>query len=81
VPRLIDVARGRAVAAVNQELTDLYWDIGAHISRRVSAGGWGEGTVPALAEHTRRRQPGLRKFSASNLWRMRQFYENYRDAV
>jgi len=79
VLRLIDAARGRAVAAVNRELIDLYWNIGEHISRKIAAGTWGEGTVDALAEHIRRRQPGMRGFSARNLWRMRQFYETYRD--
>ena len=42
VPRPIDAARGRAVAAVNKELIGLYWDIGEHISRKIAAGGWGE---------------------------------------
>jgi predicted nuclease of restriction endonuclease-like (RecB) superfamily len=79
VLRLIDAARGRAVAAVNKELIDLYWSIGEHISRKVAAGGWGEGTVEALAAAIRRRHPNARGFSAPNLWRMRQFYETYRD--
>src|SRR5438270_3508713 len=79
VLRLIDAARGRAVAAVNKELIDLYWTIGEHISRRIAADGWGEGTVTALAEHIRHCQPNARGFSAQNLWRMRQFYETYRN--
>ena len=33
VVRLIDAARNRAVAAVNKELIDLYWNIGEYISR------------------------------------------------
>ena len=78
VLRLIDAARGRAVAAVNKELIGLYWNIGAHISRKIAAAGWGQGTVEALAEHIRRRQPNARGFSASNLWRMMQFYDTYR---
>jgi predicted nuclease of restriction endonuclease-like (RecB) superfamily len=78
VLRLIDAARGRAVAAVNKELIDLYWDIGEHISRKITAAGWGQGTVEALAEYIRRRQPSARGFSASNLWRMMQFFETYR---
>src|SRR5947209_8573738 len=77
VLRLIDAARGRAVAAVNKELIDLYWNIGEHISRKIAAEGWGQGTVEALAEHIRRRQPSARGFSSQNLWRMRQFYDTY----
>src|SRR5215813_3354377 len=78
VLRLIDAARGRAVAAVNKEMIDLYWNIGEHISHKIAADGWGQGSVEALAEHIRRRQPNARGFSASNLWRMMQFFETYR---
>ena len=77
---LIDAARMRAVAAVNTELIDLYCRIGEYISRRIEADGWGEGTVEALAEYIRKRQPNVRGFSARNLWRMMQFYETYRAA-
>jgi predicted nuclease of restriction endonuclease-like (RecB) superfamily len=79
VLRLIDAARGRAVAAVNKELIDLYWNIGEYISRKIAAEGWGQGTVEALAEYIRTRQPNARGFSASNLWRMMQFFQTYRD--
>lgn len=78
VLRLIDAARTRAVAAVNTALIDLYWQIGEHISRRVAADGWGQGTVGQLADYIQKRQPNARGFSASNLWRMAQFFETYR---
>lgn len=76
---LIDAARTRAVAAVNTTLIDLYWSIGEYISRKIADEDWGKGTVEALADHIQRRQPGRSGFSASNLWRMRQFFETYRD--
>lgn len=76
---LIDAARTRAVAAANTALIDLYWQIGEHISQRIAAAGWGHRTVEELADYIQRRQPGARGFSAQNLWRMRQFFETYRD--
>ncbi|HYV36482.1 MAG TPA: PDDEXK nuclease domain-containing protein [Gemmataceae bacterium] len=76
---LIESARTRAFAAVNQEVIDLYWNIGATISRRVMDDGWGQGTIQALSDHIQRRHPGIRGFSASNLWRMRQFHDTYRN--
>jgi predicted nuclease of restriction endonuclease-like (RecB) superfamily len=79
VLRLIDAARTRAVAAVNTALIDLYWQIGEHICRRIAADGWGQGTVEQLADYIRERQSNARGFSGPNLWRMRQFYETYRD--
>jgi predicted nuclease of restriction endonuclease-like (RecB) superfamily len=79
VLRLIDAARGRAAAAVNTALIELYWQIGQHISQKIADDGWGKGTVEALAEYIRERQPNARGFSAQNLWRMRQFFDTYRE--
>lgn len=76
---LIDAARGRTVAAVNSALIELYWSIGQHISRKTAEEGWGKATVVVLAETIRQRHPTLMGFSASNLWRMLQFHETYRD--
>lgn len=71
-------SRGRALAAVNHELLDLYWRVGEYLSRKVAEQGWGKGTVKQLADWLAAKEPGLRGFSAQNLWRMRQFYELYR---
>ncbi|MDP1693738.1 MAG: PDDEXK nuclease domain-containing protein [Burkholderiaceae bacterium] len=74
---LIQAARQRAFQAVNTELIDLYWRIGEHISRKIAAAEWGDGVVRDLAVHITKTQPGLRGFTRSNLFRMRQFYEAY----
>jgi predicted nuclease of restriction endonuclease-like (RecB) superfamily len=76
---LIEAARARAYAAVNTEMIDLYRSIGEYISLKIASDGWGKGTVAALAEAVRRRYPTVRGYSAQNLWRMRQFFESYRD--
>jgi predicted nuclease of restriction endonuclease-like (RecB) superfamily len=76
---LIDAAKARASTAVNTILIDLYWQLGEYISRKVAAASWGQRTVGALAERIQGRHPGRSGFSASNLWRMRQFFETYRD--
>jgi predicted nuclease of restriction endonuclease-like (RecB) superfamily len=76
---MIDAARMRAFSAVNTTLIELYWSIGEYISRKIADEDWGKGTVAALSEYIQRRQPGRAGFSASNLWRMRQFFETYRD--
>lgn len=76
---LIVTARQRAVQTVNAALIDLYWQVGAIISRKIAAAEWGDGVVAQLAEHIAHTQPGLRGFTRPNLFRMRQFYEAYRD--
>ncbi len=76
---LIQSARQRAFQAVNVELIDLYWQVGQTISRKIEAAEWGDGVVNQLAAFLARTQPGLKGFTRRNLFRMRQFYEAYRD--
>ncbi len=79
VVQLISAARQRAMQAVNTSLIDLYWQVGAIISRKIHSAEWGDGVVAQLATHIAQSQPGLRGFTRPNLFRMRQFYEAYRD--
>ena len=82
ITQLIITARQRAVQAVNTELIELHWQVGAYISRKIEAAEWGDGVVAQLATHLARTQPGLRGFTRANLFRMRKFYEAYRhDAI
>ena len=74
---LIDAARSRALAAVNQELVGLYWQIGEYISRKLASAAWGEGVIEQLADYIARMHPDLKGFTRRNLFRMRQFYETY----
>lgn len=79
VASLISTARQRAVQAVNIELIDLYWRVGAYISAKLETAEWGDGVVDQLALYLAQTQPGLRGFTRANLFRMRQFYEAYRN--
>ncbi len=79
VVALIQGARQQALKAVNTQLIELYWQVGAYISRKLERAEWGDSVVAQLAEHLTLTQPMLRGFTRSNLFRMRQFYEVYRD--
>jgi predicted nuclease of restriction endonuclease-like (RecB) superfamily len=79
ITQLIAAARQRALQTVNTALIDLYWQVGQIISRKIEQAEWGDGVVTQLAEHIAQTQPGLRGFTRPNLFRMRQFYEAYRD--
>ena len=70
-------AQYEALKAVNRELIALYWDIGQTLSGRLENSGWGRSVVANLASDLQREFPGIRGFSASNLWRMRLFFETY----
>ncbi len=68
-----------ALRSVNRELIELYWDIGRLIVQRQEGETWGRGVVENLAADLRLEFPGVSGFSAANLWRIRSFYEEYRD--
>ncbi|MBP5945584.1 MULTISPECIES: PDDEXK nuclease domain-containing protein [unclassified Pseudomonas] len=74
---LIQSSRHKAMQAVNTHLIELYWQVGAHISRKIELAEWGDSVVEQLADHLALTQPGLRGFTRRNLFRMRQFYEAY----
>jgi predicted nuclease of restriction endonuclease-like (RecB) superfamily len=76
---LIATSERNAYRAVNTVLIDLYWQVGEYISRKIEAAEWGSGTVENLARFIAHTHPGLRGFSRPNLFRMKQFYEAYRD--
>lgn len=75
---LIEAARRRAYQAVNTELVGLYWQLGEYISKKIASAEWGTGVVNELAATIARHHPGVRGYTRSNLFRMRQFYETYR---
>lgn len=68
-----------ALKAVNKVLLTLYWDIGHLIVERQASAQWGKSVVEQLAQDLQAEFPGVSGFSASNLWRMRQFYQTYQD--
>ena len=70
-------AQYEALKAVNKELIGLYWDIGRMIVEKQAREKWGRAVVEKLALDLQAEFPGIKGFSASNLWRMRLFYEAY----
>lgn len=79
IVRLIANSREKALQAVNTALIELYWQVGEIISRKVETAEWGEGIVDRLAEYLAKAEPGMRGFTRRNLFRMKQFYEAYKE--
>lgn len=71
----IQSAHISAARAVNRDLILLYWDLGRAIVEKQEQMGWGDSVVEMLARDLQEAFPAMRGFSASNLWRMRQFFE------
>jgi len=79
IAELIQDARNKALTVINRGLIDLYWKIGEYISRKIQDDSWGKSIVQSLSDFLRDFYPDLKGFSAQNMWRMKQFYECYKD--
>ena len=79
ITNLIDQAKQSAYQAVNTELINLYRNIGEYLYQQVENHGWGKSVVKQLSEYLKTTQPNVKGFSSQNLWRMKQFYEGYKD--
>jgi len=77
--QLIKQSRTNAIRAVNAELINLYWNIGEYISKKIEQSEWGDSVVTELAKFIQTYEPEIKGFSDKNLWRMKQFYETYKD--
>lgn len=76
---MIHSAKQKAEYQVNSTIIDLYWSIGEYVSKQIDVNGWGKSTVKALSEYILSKEPGIRGYSSQNIWRMKQFYETYKD--
>ena len=70
-------AQYKAAKAVNAVQLSLYFSIGKYVSEHTRKGYWGTGALEYISEQLQRELPGLRGFSATNLKRMRVFYEEW----
>jgi predicted nuclease of restriction endonuclease-like (RecB) superfamily len=77
--QLIKQSRTNAIKAVNAELINLYWNIGEFISKKIEQSEWGDSVVTELANFIQTYEPEIKGFSDKNIWRMKQFYETYKD--
>jgi len=77
--QLIKQSRASALRTINAELINLYWSIGEYICKKLELAEWGESVVVELAKYIQQNEPEIKGFSDKNLWRMKQFYEAYKD--
>ena len=76
---IIKSARERAFSKVNEELILMYRDIGKYISEKSKDAKYGEKFVDGLADFFAQNYPELKGFTRRGLYRMKQFYELYKD--
>jgi hypothetical protein len=66
-----------AAKSVNREQLSLYYGIGRYVSLNSREGHWGTGAIEIISEQLQKELPGLRGFSATNIKKMRRFYEEW----
>jgi predicted nuclease of restriction endonuclease-like (RecB) superfamily len=76
---IIDNAHNRALKAVNAELIRMYWNVGKYLSRLCSNSDFGDKVIDEVAAFIAQKNPSVKGFNRRGLYRMKQFYETYKD--
>ena len=76
---IIENAKGRALKAVNAELINMYWEVGKYLSDLCAESTFGDKVIDDVAKYISKNAPAIKGFNRSGLYRMRRFYETYKD--
>ena len=76
---IVESAKERAYRKVNEELILMYRDIGEYISKQSENAEYGDAFVQKLADFFAVNYPDLKGFNRRGLYRMKQFYELYKN--
>ena len=71
--------KNRVYRKVNEKLILMYCDIGEYISNQAKNAGYGDAFVQKLVDFFATNYPELKGFTRRGLYRMKQFYELYKD--
>lgn len=76
---IIEAAKHRAIKAVNAELINMYWEVGKYLSSLVAESSFGDKVIDEVAAYIAESSPAIKGFNRRGLYRMKQFYETYKD--
>lgn len=76
---IIETAHNRALKAVNAELIRMYWDIGEYLSSLCANAAFGDKVIDEVASYIASSGKAVKGFNRRGLYRMKQFYETYRN--
>lgn len=76
---IIENAKGRALKAVNSELINMYWEVGKYLSELCAESSFGDKVIDEVAAYISKAAPAIKGFNRRGLYRMKQFYETYKD--
>lgn len=76
---IIENAKSRALKAVNKELITLYWEVGKYLSDLCYNSKFGDKVIKEVETYIKKNNPTIKGFNSRGLYRMKQFYELYKD--
>ena len=76
---IIERSRNNALRKVNEELIQMYWSVGEYLSKQAENTSFGDAYIDSIVKEIQRAFPGIKGFNRRGLYRMKQFYETYRD--
>lgn len=76
---IIETAKMRALKAVNTELITMYYEVGKYLSELCSKSNFGDKVINDVEMYISKNNPTIKGFNRRGLYRMKQFYELYKD--
>ena len=67
----------RTIGLANHQALLTGWVVGSFVSARLKSSAWGSGTVDALVDYLKTRNPKLRGYGRRNIYNMVLFYDTY----
>lgn len=76
---IIETSRNNALRKVNEELIRMYWSVGEYLSAESKNVAFGDKYIDTIAKEIQTIFPGIKGFNRRGLYRMKQFYELFKD--
>ena len=76
---IIETSRNNALKKVNEELINMYWNVGEYLHEASQSASFGESYIDTIAADIQIKFPGIKGFNRRGLYRMKNFYEVYKD--
>ena len=76
---IIEESRQNALKKVNEELIKMYWKVGEFLSKETEHAAYGDAYIDEISREIQETFPGIKGFNRRGLYRMKKFYETYKD--
>ena len=73
----IHSAKNKVALSINQQLIELYWELGKDITTKITGSNWGSKVLDKISVDLKNEFPEMKGFSKRNLYAIRQWYLFY----